>query len=146
MPNTMRKPLFSENKGNMLSYRMKRILDLIDETSLPESIKKMQKEGVKKVFQIGVGYLHNGFHVLFVQKILNRKVGYILNAYSEREINEILKLSTSHQQQGLSVLSKYHVPEEELLLLVMASRLGKLSKAAQQRVVFLYNQCFDEVE
>lgn len=146
MPNTMRKPLFSENKGNMLSYRMNRILDIIDETNLPESVKKIQKEGVKKAFQIGVGYLHNGFHVLFVQKIINRKVGYILNAYSEREVNEILKLSTSHQQQGLSVLSKYHVPEEELLLLVVASRLGKLSKAAQQRVIFLYKQCFEEVE
>lgn len=146
MPNTMRKPLFSENKGSLLSYRMKCILDLIDEANLPESIKKIQKEGVKKAFQIGVGYLHNGFHVLFVQKIINRKVGYILNAYSEREVNQILKLSTSHQQQGLSVLSKYHVPEEELLLLVMASRLGKLSKVAQQRVIFLYRQCFDEVE
>ena len=38
------------------------------------------------------------------------------------------------------------IPEEELMLLGIASRLGKLTLRAQERFVYLYERCFGQRE
>ena len=127
-----------ERKGNILNCFLEDVIQDIENMDIPQRIKEIREEGVQRAFEIGVCYLHQGFDIFFVQKIVFARVKLLLQAYTAQEIDEILKLSIPKvQKNGWYVTDKTHIPEEEIALLVIASRQGKLNKIAQQRLVYL---------
>ena len=134
------KPSFSNMKGNLFDVKKTYILELIDKQYTSAAIKDMRKAGVEKAFELCREYLNSHCSLTLVMKVLDKKLLMIMNSSDKREIEGILKLSTpQYLDNGFVVTSKYHILEEELLLLMVANKMGTLSGAAQERFVSLYN-------
>lgn len=131
---------YHEVGGNFFDFRQKCIFELIDKQYTSSTIKDFRKAGVEKAFKICREYLNSKCSMGLVMKVLDKKVLMIMNSSDKKEIEDILKMSTpQYLDNGFVVTSKYHIPEEELLLLMIANKMGTLSGAAQVRFVSLYN-------
>lgn len=136
----MSKPSFASMSGNVFDSKKTYILELIDKQYTSSAIKDMRKAGVEKAFELCREYLKSRCSLILVMKVLDKKLLMIMNSTDKKEIEDILKLSTpQYLDNGFVVTSKYHIPEEELLLLMVANKMGALSGVAQERFVTLYN-------
>lgn len=132
--------LFSHSSGNYFDFKKESIFNLIDRQYTSTAVKEMRKAGVDKAFMLCREYLNSRCSLNLVMKVLDKKVLMIMNSSDKKEIEEIVKMSTpKYLENGFVVTSKYYIPEEELLLLTVANKMGNLSGAAQERFVCLYN-------
>lgn len=131
---------FGEVGGNFFDYKKNCIYELIDKQYTSTVIKDRRKAGVDKVFELCREYVKSGCSFRLVMKVLDKKLQMVMNSNNQREIEDILKLSTpQYLKNGFVVTSKYHIPEEELLLLMMANKMGNLKGVAKERFICLYN-------
>ena len=134
------KPSFVNMNENIFDVKKTYIFELIDKQYTSTAIKDMRKAGVEKVFELCREYLKSRCSLILVMRVLDKKLLMIMNSSSKKEVEDILKLSTpQYLDNGLVVTSKYHIPEEELLLLMVANKMGTLSGVAQERFICLYN-------
>lgn len=130
---------FGEVGGNFFDYKKNCIHELIDKQYTSAVIKDWRKAGVDKVFELCREYVKSGCSFRLVMKVLDKKLQMVMNSNNQREIEDILKLSTpQYLKNGFAVTSKYHIPEEELLLLMMANKMGNLKGVAKDRFICLY--------
>ena len=147
----VRKP---QKHTNLWDKKLEIVLERIDELYVYPKLRQTMKDAVLKVFKVGIGAVKAGFPLRLVLKAVDKKCLFILDARSIDEVNQILKLSVSRFEiNGFVTTGKYHIPEEELMLLVLASKQGKLTPRAQERFVQLYELCmkagrtyYDEVD
>lgn len=132
---TSEKPKITRN--NVLVKWHKGFIEQVENSSFDMRLKERRKQGIDKVFSMAVGYLLMGFTFPVVSTIALKKANLVLDAYSQKEIDAILKFSTSEKDA-------YYIPEEELLMLCVAKRHGQLTVAAQQRFLQLYEKCLKE--
>lgn len=129
---------YGEVGGNFFDYKKAHIFSLIDEQYAPQTVKEIRKRGVEQIYDICKGFLIAKYPFRLVMKVLSKKTQMLLMAATEREVKEILKISTCQFKGDFVITGKYHVPEEELLVWLEVSKRGQLIPQAQKRFVELY--------
>ena len=136
--------------ANIFDQKKESVLEVIEKNYRPPQIKEAQRQVVNELFDLYKSAAKCGVPLRVLLRIADKKALFLVDAKTMDEIEEIKKPSVSHfEKKGLIVTRKYHVPEEELMLLGVASRMGKLTIQAQERFVYLYELCFghgEEVE
>lgn len=132
---------------NIFDLKLEAALEIIDGTFAPTKVKESQKRAITELLAFCKDAARCGVPLRVLLRVADKKSLFLVNAKSVREVCEIRKPSISHfEGNGLIITQKYHIPEEELMLLGIASRLGKLTLRAQERFVYLYEHCFGQRE
>ncbi len=136
--------LFRGKKSkNYWESKLEMIFSMIDDAYLPKKVREYQKEAVTRIFKAAVGGVKVGFSFPFMRKYADKKAYLVVKAKSIEEVNEVMKPSVSIiSEDGSAVVGKYHIPEEELIMLVLAYKSGGLNKQAQKRFEYLCDLCF----
>lgn len=125
---TNRIPFHSTN-SNIIEHRLENGLLDIENSNIPFYLKSAKQNALISVYKMGVSYLHNGIKLNWVLRFLNRKQQFIFSAVSEKELSEIV---------GITVKSeRYYVPEEEIILITLASQMGNVNKQTQEHYIKL---------
>lgn len=117
---------------NIIEKKLDDALDYIEDSNEPFFLKSAKEQALVSVYKIGVSYLHSGIRLNWVIRFLNKKQELIFSALSEQELNEIV---------GITVKSKrFYVPEEEIILITLASQIGNVNKKTQEHFIKLCNE------
>ena len=128
---------------NVWELKKEAVLEVIEKQYLPTRVKEAQRKAVDELFDFVRSAVLSGVPFNIIHRVADKKSLLLADAKTVEEVEEIMRLSVSHfEDNGLVVTGKYHIPEEELMLLGVASRMGKLTKRAQERFVYLYEWCF----
>ena len=131
---------------NIWDVKKEGVLQVIETKCIPQKVKETQRKAVDELFAFAKGAVKSRVPLPLVNRIVDKKALFLAEAKSVEEVQEIMKLSVSHfGKQDLVVTGKYHIPEEELLLLGVVSKMGTLSEPAQKRFVELHELCFSRV-
>lgn len=137
---------FQGRTPNLWAAKSEEICELIDKSYIPTKLKIAKKSAIEQIFKTARGCMVSGFPFRLVMRASDKKAMHVMNARNIDEVEQVMKLSTSHiQPNGMVVTGKYHIPEEELILLGAASKMGPLSEQAQKRFVELHELCFSRV-
>lgn len=132
---------------NIFDLKLEAALEMVDRTFAPVKVKEAQKQALTELLAFCKSAARCGVPLRVLLRVADKKSLFLVSAKSVREVCEIRKPSISHfEKNGLIITRKYHVPEEELMLLGIASRIGKLTLRAQERFVYLYEHCFGQRE
>lgn len=125
-------------------YEMKKnsCLSMIEKEDIPIEVKAAKKEGIEKAFRFFKGFLAFGISPGLATRCLNHKIKNILDSTT---VESVLKngdfclpiSATIGEVEG-------YIPEEELIVLAICSKLGHLTDEAQKRYKALYQKCFIE--
>lgn len=126
------------SSDNFWEARMEYDLSMLEEGFIPPKLKKAKNEAIVKAYRMAIGFICAGFSFRVVKKATEKKVNNIFQADTLDEVKQAQKLSISHfQRDGLAAIDKYHVLEEEYLLLGIARKTGMLNKQAKERYSYL---------
>ncbi|MBR6630853.1 MAG: hypothetical protein IKK89_02760 [Alistipes sp.] len=115
------------------------IFKRIDDLYISQNLKASMKTGITNVLEMGISCMKARYSFRLVMKVVDEKCLRILNAKTEYEATRASVLSFPHfTDNGFVVTGRYHIPEEELLLLSAARRVGTLTIPAQRRFDELY--------
>lgn len=124
---------------NIWDVKKDGVLQVIETKYIPQRVKEAQRKAVDELFAFAKGAVKSRIPLPLVHRIVDKKALFLVEAKSVEEVQDIMKLSVSHfGKQDLVVTGKYHIPEEEFMLLGLASKMGPLTKQAQERFVYLY--------
>ena len=128
---------------NIWDVKKDAVLEITKGAYTPQKVKTAQECAIEELFAYAKGAVKSGVPFPLVHRIIEKKALLLVNAKTVAEIEEIMHLSFSRFKEGGMILTcKYHIPEEELMLLGIASKMGKLTEQAQERFVFLYEQYY----
>lgn len=119
------------------------ILDLRE--GAEEKMISIKLEALMKLRSIIYQYLARGFLKYLVLTICEKKIAFIHQARTKKDIEEILSFSKI-RFNGREVVpaGKYHVPEEELLVWSMTSLEAPLNEYGFKRYKKLFREVFPE--
>ena len=124
-----------------LEEKYREVLNVIENNRDSASLKNVKMNCLFTVFSTISEYLNQGFPYNMVLSILDKKTEFLINALSEEDAKEATRLSTCcFLKKGVRV-NKYHIPDEELILLNIAANLHPLNARAKRRYKQLYNNC-----
>lgn len=124
-----------------LEEKYRKVLNIIQNNKDIDSLKDVKLNCLFTVFSTISEYINQGFPYNLVISILDKKTEFIINAISEEDAMEAIRLSTCcFLKKGVKV-NKYHIPAEELILLNIAANLHPLNDRAKRRYKQLYNSC-----
>lgn len=95
-----------------------------------------------KVMQYARIYQEDGILIWLVDRVLEKKLGWIKAAHTKAELAEIVKPSVPHYTGGGFSEGKYHVREEEMLLWSQASLQAPLNRIGYERYMELFREFF----
>ena len=133
--------------ANIFDLKREDVLETIEKNYRPVQVKEAQRQAVNELFDFCKSAAKCGVSLRVLFRISAKKALFLTSAKTVDEVEEIKRPSVPHfEERGLIVTKKYHIPEEELMLLGIASRMGKLTMQAQERFVYLYELCFGNKE
>jgi hypothetical protein len=119
------------------------ILNLSEEPE--EKMISIKLEALKKLRAIIYQYMNRGFLKDLVLTICEKKIVFIHQARTKKDIEEILGLSkVRFNGREVVPVGKYHIPEEELLLWSMISPAAPLKDYAVKRYEKLFRELLPE--
>ena len=119
------------------------ILSLSEEPE--EKMISIKLEALKKLRAIIYQYMNRGFLKDLVLTICEKKIVFIHQARTKKDIEEILALSkVRFNGREVVPVGKYHIPEEELLLWSMISPAAPLIDYAVKRYEKLFRELLPE--
>ena len=106
------------------------------------ALKGIKEKCLYNILKLGFVYINQGFSKSIVSRIVEKKVGYLMEATTKQEIDSLMQLSISYfKDDAFCPNSQYQIEEEELILLYTACCLGQLNNAARDRYLALYKYC-----
>ena len=116
----------------------------LDETK-SNAVKELRVGALQRLPILMGWYLRKGFDERIVTTICEKKIAFILEATSKREIELILSPPKPHYNYSEIVPgNRYSIPEEELLMWSLASLVGLLNQKGVERFMELFQQIYPD--
>lgn len=139
--------IISDSSQNYTSFKYLEILSAAmtknkKDKNTPKKIKEMRDRTLYQLAKTLYRYSKEGFLDYVIFDIAKQKIGYILNAKSKMEMEQILKHSEVRYDGNnfVPINAKYHVEQEEMIMWSMASLKAPLNSEATARFVELVNK------
>lgn len=112
-----------------------------------EKMIPIKLEALKRLRSIIYQYMSRGFLKDLVLTICEKKIAFIHQARTKKDIEEILALpKVRFNGREVVPTGKYHVPEEELLVWSITSLEAPLNECGFKRYKKLFREVFPEQE
>ena len=131
----------------MLDFEYAMALAKVICDDMPDKIRVLRFEGVRRLMGIANGYSREGMIEKPIIEMWNHKISFVMSATSKVVMEDILKPSKPRYNGGGFVPdSPYHSEAEELMLWSLASLRagGPLNSAGMDRYMALFTKFFPD--
>ena len=118
-------------------------VELAFEQTISASVRDLRWEAIHKVASYLMPYIKENRPQKLIDAVCEKKLGFILDATTTHEIKEIMRPALPEMTySGIVCRSRYHIPEEELMLWTHISPGCKLKPEASERCLALFEQVY----
>lgn len=119
------------------------IAELLTNEQISRSTAKLRLSAIMSLRSYLRQYLKLEYIADLVDSVCEKKIGFIMQAETLREIQDIMRPALPEKTyNGITCRSPYHIPAEELMLWMHVSPYTKLIPEAAERCMMLFKQVF----
>lgn len=119
------------------------IAELITNDKIPRPLAELRLSAILSIHAYLQKYLNLNLNADFVDAVCEKKIGFIMQANSSKEIREIMRPALPEKTySGIVCRSPYHIPAEELLLWNGVTPYCKMIPEVDERCLKLFEQAF----